>query len=101
MFMPFTFILGHFESFKISARHHSNMKLVAGRYFPLFWNGSRLTRDWLAVDLEPSSNSRVVLIDSQAEDPVYPAYPSFDEFITDAIRANREGTSLNLWHQWP
>src|SRR5688572_13106981 len=31
MFMPFSFILGHFESFKVDAKYHSNMKKVAGR----------------------------------------------------------------------
>ena len=95
MFMPFTFILGHFESFKVDAKYHENMKQVAGRYFPLFWNGSKGISDWLAVDLEPSNNSRVVLIDSHADEPVLQAYSSFDEFITDAIRANRENDSLN------
>ena len=94
MFMPFTFILGHFEGFKAYAKYHENMKQIAGRYFPLFWNGSMGRSDWLAVDLEPSSNSRVVLIDTHADDPALQAYSSFDDFITDAIRANRENDSL-------
>jgi len=95
MFMPFTFIVGHFESFRVDAKYHPNMKQVAGRYFPLFWNGSKGFRDWIAVDLKPSSNSRVVFIDSHADDPVYPAYASFEDFIVDAIRANRENKSLS------
>lgn len=97
MFMPFTFILGHFESFKVDARCHEGMKQVAGRYFPLFWNGSKGIRDWIAVDLEPFSNSRVVLIDSHADNPVYPAYRSFEEFLADAIRANCENDSLRCF----
>lgn len=97
MFMPFTFILGHFDMFRDYAKYHANMQHVAGRYFPLFWNGSKGISDWLAVDLEPATNSRVVLIDSHADDPVLQAYSSFDDFITDAIRANRENTSLKCF----
>jgi hypothetical protein len=94
MFMPFTFIVGHFDMFKDFAKHHENMMQVAGRYFPLFWNGSKGIRDWLAVDLSPASGSRVVFIDSHADEPVYPAHSTFDDFLADAIRANRENTSL-------
>jgi len=97
MFMPFTFIVGHFDMFRDYAKHHENMKQVAGRYFPLFWNGSKGIRDWIAVDLEPSQNSRVVLIDSHANDPIDPAYATFEEFITDAVRANRENDSLKCF----
>lgn len=94
LFMPLSFILGHFQGFREFAKHCPSMKEVAGRYFPLFWNGST---GWLAVDLKPASNSRVVLIESQADDPVLQVYPSFDDFMTDAIRANRENTSLKCF----
>jgi hypothetical protein len=94
MFLPFTFIVGHFSLFRDYAKYHNNMRRVAGRYFPLFWNGSKGTRDWIAVDLEPSQNSRVVLLDTHADDPIYTAYLSFEEFLEDAIRANCENRSL-------
>jgi len=94
LFMPLSFILGHFQGFHEFAKHNPSMKEVAGRYFPLFWNRST---GWLAVDLKPSSNSRVVLIESQADEPVLQAYPSFDDFMADAIRANCENASLKCF----
>jgi hypothetical protein len=95
MFMPFGFTVGHFGMFLDFAKHHENLKHVAGRYFPLFWNGSKGVRDWIAVDLDPCEKSRVVLLNHHDTDPVYPAYPTFEAFIEDAIRANRENTNLS------
>ena len=94
LFMPLSFTVGHFGEFSAYIASNPRMKEVGGKYFPLFWNGKS---GWLAVDLNPAKNSRVVLIESQAENPVLEAFPSFEEFISDAIRANRENNSLRCF----
>ena len=45
-------------------------------------------------DLDPAKNSRIVLIHTEFEEMVFQAYPSFEEFLKDAIRANEENEGL-------
>jgi hypothetical protein len=82
---------------------------LAGRYLPVFWNGAN---NWVALDLR-SSKSSVALIrffvreaslkDGRYEPeipetgPPREAYRSFEEFIADAIRANRENSPLTCF----
>lgn len=64
------------------------------RYFPIFTDGST---GFLGVDLEPSNRSRVVVIEFESTEPFVEAYPSFAEFIEDAIRANQEDDRLSCF----
>lgn len=80
-----------FQGFKECLAHHPEYAKVAGRYFPLFWDGSN---SWLAVDLDTTSNSRIVLIHTEFEQMVFEAYGSFEDFLNDAIRANEENDGL-------
>jgi DNA-binding Lrp family transcriptional regulator len=87
-------MIAHFCGFKEVSTYHPRYTEVIGRYFPLFWNGST---DFLAVDLEPSSQSRVVVLEKKAEKLVREAYASFEEFLTDAIRANENNDKLSCF----
>jgi len=91
MFMELDMMTAHFGNFKDCLAHHPEYAKVAGRYFPLFWDGSN---SWLTVDLDPSSHSRIVLLHTEFEQMVFEAYGSFEEFLNDAIRANEENDSL-------
>ena len=62
-----------------------------GQLFPLFRDGASGS---IAVDLSPSKQNRVVVVEFESTEPVRQAYGSFDEFLNDAIRANREDSSL-------
>lgn len=84
-------MIAHFCGFKEIAAYHPRYTEVIGRYFPLFWNGST---DFLAVDLEPSSQGRVVVLEKKADKLVREVYPSVEEFLMDAIRANENNDSL-------
>lgn len=94
IFMDLELMLADFVGFKEGAIHHPRLAQLVGRYFPIFWDGSN---GWLAVDLYPSTLNRVVIIDAQAEQPVKNAYPSFDEFLKDAIRANQQSDKLTCF----
>jgi hypothetical protein len=84
-------MIAHFRGFEEVVGDHPKYEGVIGRYFPLFWNGSS---DFLAVDLDPSRNSRVVIIEHKAEKLVREGYASFDGFLEDAIRANEKNEKL-------
>jgi hypothetical protein len=79
------------KSFREGVKYRPALKAVVDRYFPAFWDGST---GWLAIDLKPSCNNRVVIIECETENPVREAYSSFEEFLKDAIRANEENDSL-------
>lgn len=87
-------MIGHFHGFEEFAIDHPRYKEVIARYFPVFWNGSC---DYLAVDLDPSKNSRVVVIEHEAEKLVREGYASFDGFLEDAIRANEKNEKLTCF----
>ncbi len=93
LFMDLDFMLGHFEMLKEFAKYHPEFTEVAGRFFPLFWTGSKC---WIAVDLDTSQGSRVVLIDRKSQTLVREVYVSFEEFLKDAIRANEVNDKLSF-----
>ena len=90
IFMDLELMIGHFRGFEEGAMYHPKFSQVVGRYFPIFWDGST---GYIAVDLK-SSTERVVLLDPESKDFVQEAYPSFGDFLMDAIRANEENESL-------
>jgi len=94
IFMDLEFMLSHFQMHKTWSKYQPPFVDVAGRYFPLFWNGSV---NWLAVDLDVSNHSRVVVLEKKAEKLVREAYVSFDEFLKDAIRANEDNDKLTCF----
>jgi hypothetical protein len=94
LFTELDMMAADFQGFKECMEHHPAYAKVVGRYFPLFWDGSN---SWLAVDLDPANKSRVVLIHTEFEQMVFKAYDSFNEFLSDAIRANEENDSLSCF----
>lgn len=64
------------------------------RYFPFMCNGAV---KFISVDLDPSHNNRIMLIDMDAESPFREAYGTFNEFIEDVIRANTENVGLSCF----
>lgn len=94
IFMDFELMLGHFRGFKEMADHNRIYVEVIGRYFPLFWDGCA---GYLAVDLSPLSSSRVVLINAESENMVNAGYDSFEQFLNDAIHANRKNRALTCF----
>ena len=91
LFMGLEFLLDHFKMHKTWSKYQPAFVEVAGRYFPLFWNGAV---NWIAVDLDASSHNRVVVLDKKADNLVHEAYVSFNAFLKDAIRANENNDRL-------
>lgn len=73
--------------------HPENPKLTEAlnRYFPFMSNGSV---KFIAVDLAPLRQNRIMLIDMDADEPFRQAYPTFADFIEDVIRANDDNAGL-------
>jgi hypothetical protein len=65
-----------------------------GLLFPLFTDGATGT---IAVDVTPAKRNRVVAVEFESPEPVRQAYGSFEEFIKDAIRVNKDGDSLSCF----
>jgi hypothetical protein len=86
LFMPLTLMLSQFRRFPQVAMLRLRYAEVVGRYFPLFWNGAT---DYLALDLDPAGGTRVVVIEDQADKLVREACPTFEDFLWDAIQANK------------
>lgn len=80
--------MGGFRSY---AQYHPRLSVLVGRYFPFLWDGSN---GYIALDIEPSANSRVVMIQTQDAQPLREAHNSFEEFLKDAIRANENDEPL-------
>lgn len=96
MFMELEMMIVHFQGLAEGAVYHPRMVEMVGRYFPIFWDGST---GYLAVDLQKNEKSQVVLIEIEWEIPVRRAYASLEEFLIDAIRANRENEPLSCFGQ--
>jgi len=94
IFMDLEMMVVDFRGFDELAMYHPRYANVVGKYFPVFWNGSDC---WMAVDLEPSNQSQVVLIEGQLENITRPLYDSFHEFLKDAIRANEANDKLTCF----
>ncbi len=91
IFMDLEMMTADFRGFYECATHHPRYAKIAGKYFPMFWNGSN---DWLAVDLDPRNQTRVVLLETESEGMLRKAYGSFDALLEDAIRANEMKQTL-------
>jgi hypothetical protein len=91
MFMELDMMTAHFQGFFEDMQCHPAYARILGKYFPLFWDGSN---SWLAVDLDPSNQSRLILLHTECEQMAFEAYSSFEGFLRDAVRANQEDDSL-------
>lgn len=80
------------RSYREYARSNPKLSIIVGRFFPILWDGSS---SYLAIDIDVSSGNRVVLIQKRDEYPLREAYPSFEEFLKDAIRANENDDLLS------
>jgi hypothetical protein len=67
---------------------------ITSLLFPLFTDGATGT---LAVDLTPGKRNKVVAVEFESTESVRQAYGSFEEFIKDAIRANKDGDGLSCF----
>jgi hypothetical protein len=96
IFMDLEMMAAHFRGFDECAVYHPRYTKIVGKYFPLFWDGSDC---WLAVDLNPRNQTRVVLVETQSEHMVRQVYDSFDGFLRDAIHANEKRIKLTCFAQ--
>lgn len=71
--------------------HKPKLAEAVNRYFPFLWNGAVR---FMALDIAPAAGGRIMLIDTDAEQPIHEAYKSFADLIADIVRANRENTGL-------
>lgn len=94
IFLDLEMAIGHFRHCKSAAKNHPKLAEGSGRYFPLFWNGSV---NWIGIDLAPGENNRVMLMQHRSDSPFREAYKSIDEFLADAIRANRQRDLLSCF----
>lgn len=83
----------NFIGFRELPAYRPEYAAVADRYFPLFWDGRT---DYLAADLT-DERGRIVVLEDRADDLVREAYPSLEELLLDAIRANRENDTLRCF----
>jgi hypothetical protein len=80
---------GHLDHARVVARSRLEMA-GADHFFPLFWQGDVT---WLAIDLTPGSQSRVILADHRARAPFRELWATLEIFLTAAIaglEANEE-----------
>jgi hypothetical protein len=82
-----------FRSLKAIAENYPEISEAIGRYFPIFSDGAT---EQLAIDVKPSNQNRVMIVDHRSDQPIREAYHSFDQFIADAIRANTGNKPLGL-----
>jgi len=83
-----------FGFYKEASKNHPQLLAGVGRLFPIFWDGSNKN---IAVDLEPSAGTRIMLIDGCAKRPYKEAYSSFEQLLADIIRANKENIGLTCF----
>ncbi len=85
-----------FASFKEYAKNFPKIAEAVGRYFPIFCSESG---EYLATDIKPSNQNRVLIINHKSDPAIREAYGSFDEFVEDAIGANTENRPLRCFQE--
>ncbi|MFT3831348.1 MAG: hypothetical protein QM691_16755 [Opitutaceae bacterium] len=86
----------HFAGWATIARYHPRIVEAVGRYFPILWDGSGA---WLTVDVQSGKHARVVHFEMQDDQPFREAYPTFDEFLLDVLKANETGEPLRVFRE--
>jgi hypothetical protein len=90
-FLELEMAIGHAGHLREAAKFHPDLTGVAGRYFPVLWDGSDC---WFAVDTGSGARGRLVRIEAQSDEPIREAYSSFDEFLADLVRANEQNDEM-------
>jgi len=83
---------GMMHTWEEVAKRRPVLKEGVWRYFPLF-NGETA---YFMLDLDPKENSRIIFYDNEPVDSFDVAYPTFDVFLADILRANETGTRLSF-----
>lgn len=94
MFLDLDMMVSHFKEYKECARYHSRYEQVAGKFFPLFWDGSD---NWIALALD-FEHTQIVLVETELENLVRKLYNSFEELLSDAVEANQKNTGLSCFN---
>lgn len=95
-FITLEMAVAHLTTWAEAAKHRPELKEGAGRYFPLFWDGSTA---YLTVDLKPGNRSRVVFFENESDAPFRQAYVSFDDFLLDTLHANETDEPLRFFEE--
>lgn len=82
----------HYLAFPEFARKRPAYWRVAGRHFPLLWDGRTAH---VAVGIRDESPGAIVVIDQDDPAFVSVAYASFEELLQDLVRANATGERLH------
>jgi hypothetical protein len=77
-----------------SSRTDSTLVGMNGLCFPIFSNGATSS---IAIDLSRTTRNRILSIEFESPEPLRNVYDTFEDFIRDAIRANRDGVSLTCF----
>lgn len=73
---------------------HDMFTGFSGQLFAAFSNGATSS---IVFDLNPGKENRVLSVEFESEQPVRVAYNSFTDFIEDAIRVNKDGSTLRCF----
>lgn len=84
--------VGHLNHTRVVARKRPELQ-AGSMYLPFFWDGST---GWIAVDLSPGHQGRVVLSEHRSETPFRRSRPCLEEFLNDTIRAIETSVVLRL-----
>jgi len=79
-----------------AAAFHPMLADFGGRYFPIFWD---LATGAVAVELKPSKENAIVLIEFESTEPIRQAYTSFDHFLKDVIRSYQRNLPLRCFSE--
>lgn len=85
MFLNLEKMVANFKGFKELAKYSPKYSEVAGRFFPLFWDGRE---NFLAIDLSPTGKGAIVFIDPHAPHLMGQICPSLEDLIEKAIEGN-------------
>lgn len=94
--MELNYALCIFRFFKEAVEAMPGLAEAEDRFFPIMWD--QLTK-CVAIDLDSSCCNRAMLVDTSGEPHFREAYCSFEEFVTDLIRANSEDMPLKCFEQ--
>lgn len=82
-----------FRDYAEVAKYHPHAVEAVGRYFPFLGDDSDA---WFCIDLKPGQQGRVVYYELQNDQPFQEAYPTFEAFLIDLLRANESGEALQF-----
>jgi hypothetical protein len=87
--------IGMMHTWEEIAKRRPALKEGVWRFFPLFSGGGAR----FMLDLDPQEKSRIVFYDDRPVDSFEVAYPTFDAFLADILRANETGERLSFFER--